>query len=385
MEVQVTKTRRKKIIGAVIDEMLGFGPIEPLLEDSTITEIMVNGPEEIFVERNGKIERASGVQFKNDNHIRQIIERIIAPLGRRIDNKNPYVDARLPDGSRVNAVIPPIAIDGPNITIRKFGTEKMTDDDLVGFGTITPQMLKFIEYCVKGKKNILISGGTGTGKTTFLNIVSDYIPKSDRIVTIEDSAELQLAHRNGGNLIRLETRPPNIEGEGEVTIEHLLKNSLRQRPDRIIVGEVRGTEAEHMLQSMNTGHPGSLSTIHANSSLDALTRLESMILAAGNNKPSKVVRKDIGSALDMIIQLQRFLDGTRKVVGIYEVVDYDTADEEFKTIPLYRYKQTSVRDEKVLGYFTPTGRKPTFFQDLQNRGLDITVDIFKNEDKKNNN
>ena len=282
---------------------------------------MVNNAKNVFVEQNGKIRRVQ-VEFDDDDHVRHVIDRIIAPLGRRIDESTPMVDARLPDGSRVNATIPPIAIDGPNITIRKFPEERLYAEDLIAFGSATRQIMEFLEACVRGKRNIVVSGGTGSGKTTLLNILSNYIPLTERLVTIEDSAELRLRHMEKGNLIRLETKPPNIEGKGEVTIRDLVKVSLRQRPDRIIVGECRSGEAYDMLQAMNTGHDGSLTTVHANSPRDCITRLESLVMQ-GSDLPHKVVRYNIGHAIHLIIQQSRLQDGSRKIVSVTEVCGYD--------------------------------------------------------------
>ncbi|MFW5962120.1 MAG: CpaF family protein [bacterium] len=377
IETRLSKSQKSSIIDGVIHDMLGFGPLEPLLQQSDITEIMVNGPKQVYIERNGNLEE-SDITFKDNEHVKHVIERIVAPLGRRIDESSPMVDARLPDGSRVNAIIPPIALDGPSITIRKFSEDKLTYKDLIGFGSITQEMVAFLEACVLVRKNIVVSGGTGSGKTTFLNIMSNFIPKGERIVTIEDSAELQLAHRYGGNLVRLESKPANIEGKGEITIHDLVKNSLRMRPDRVIIGEIRGEEAIEMLQAMNTGHDGSLSTVHANSPKDALSRLETMTMMAGLDLPSQVVRDNIGSAIHLICQLSRLSDGSRRATAIEEIVGYDKDNDKFETIPLFRFKQTGKNsDGKVLGYFTATGRKPSFLEQINAQGIDLSMEIFK--------
>ncbi len=306
---------RETVVRAVVDDLLGLGPLEPLVQDPAVTEIMVNGPRQVYVERGGRLQPVP-IAFRDAGHLRRIIERILAPLGRRLDEASPMVDARLPDGSRVNAVIPPLAVDGPYLTIRKFAREVATAEDLVRRGTLTPEALAFLAACVRARANIVVSGGTGTGKTTLLNVLSAFIPPDERIVTIEDPCELRL---NQPHVVRLETRPPNIEGQGEITQRHLVKNALRMRPDRIIVGEARGAEAFDMLQAMNTGHEGSMTTVHANSPRDALARIENMVLMAGFDLPVRAVREQVASAVHLIVHLARFADGRRRVTHITAV------------------------------------------------------------------
>jgi len=325
---------RNSIFKEILNEMLGYGPLQPLLNDPEITEVMVNGPKNVYIEKKGQLIK-SNVAFDNDEHVLQIIDRIILPLGRFVDSENPTVDARLPDGSRVNAVIPPVAIDGPSITIRKFSKDKLGIDTLIEFGSITEKMAEFLRACVMSHLNIIISGGTGSGKTTLLNVLSSYIPEEERIITIEDAAELQLQQ---AHVLRMETKPSNVDGRGAVTIRDLVRNSLRMRPDRIVVGECRGGEALDMLQAMNTGHDGSLTTIHANSPRDALARLETLVLMAGMDLPLKVVRQQTASAVDLIVQQTRLKDGTRKVTSITEV-----AGMEGDTVVLtdvFKFEQT---------------------------------------------
>lgn len=373
------------LISNVVDEIQGLGPLEPLLKDDSITEIMVNGKKnnkaDVFIERKGIVQKAEDVSFRDHQQIIDIIQRIIHPLNRRIDNDSPMVDARLKDGSRVNAVIPPISIDGPCITIRKFSKEKLTIEDLIKFNSINKNMATFLQACTLGKKNILISGGTGTGKTTVLNVLSNFIPLSERILTIEDSAELQLAHQEIGNLIRLESRPKNTEGKGQITIQDCLVNTLRQRPDRIIVGECRNVEAYDMIQAMNTGHEGSLSTLHANGPEEALMRLEGMILTAKPNMPLEVVRKTIAMAVNIIVQLKRFnSDGSRKTVAISEIVGYDSKKNEYKIRDIFIYNQTGYsNDGRVLGFYEATGNKPTFFEDFERRRINMPNELFINK------
>jgi pilus assembly protein CpaF len=312
----LSRMERQKIVTEIMDEVVGYGPIEPLIRDPEISEIMVNGPKQVFIERDGKLEK-TGISFRDKEHVMHIIDKIVSPLGRRIDESMPMVDARLPDGSRVNAVIPPLSLIGPVITIRKFSREPLTIQDLIRFGTLTPQMATFLEACVKARLNIIISGGTGSGKTSTLNVLSSFIPANERIVTIEDAAELQL---NQEHVITLESRPPNIEGKGEITIRDLVRNALRMRPERIVVGEVRSGEALDMLQAMNTGHDGSLTTVHANSPRDLLVRLETMVMMAGMELPAKAIREQIASAFDLIIHQARLRDGSRKITHVTEVV-----------------------------------------------------------------
>ena len=362
---------RNHIFKEVKDELFGFGPIQGLLNDPDVTEVMVNGPKNVYVERKGMLEKAS-VIFEDDDHVIRIIERIIAPLGRFINAESPTVDARLPDGSRVNAVVRPVAIDGPSITIRKFSKEKLKVPDLIKFGSITESMAEFLQACVLARLNIVISGGTGSGKTTLLNIMSSFISADERIVTIEDAAELQLQQ---DHVVRLETKPANVEGLGGVSIRDLVRNSLRMRPDRIIIGEVRGGEALDMLQAMNTGHDGSLATVHSNSPRDAIARLETLVLMAGMDLPVKVIRQQIASAVDLVVQQTRLKDGSRKVVAITEV-----AGMEGDTIVLsdiFKFEQTGVTpDKKIIGEMKPTGIRPMFSPRLEAAGYKLGAQIF---------
>ncbi len=364
---------RKKLIKEILDEALGLGALEDLLEDKDVTDIMVNNKDEIFVERFGKIELTSK-KFLSNDQVRTIIERIIAPLGRRIDESVPMVDARLADGSRVNAIIPPLALTGPTLTIRKFRKERYKTDDLVNFGALTPDMAGFIKACVVCRKNVIVSGGTGSGKTTVLNALSEFIPEGERIITLEDAAELKLSQRHW---VRLESRPPNIEGKGALTIRDLFRNTLRMRPDRILVGECRGPESLDMLQAMNTGHDGSMTTIHANSTYDVLSRLDSMILMSGVELPVRAIREMIASAVDMIVQTARLSDGSRKVMAIAEISGMK--DElHINLNDIFVFKQTGVDPQgKVQGYFTATGYLPSFLDEIRVRGVSISDDIFK--------
>lgn len=362
---------RKKIVRLVEDEILGLGPLELLLKDPQISDIMVNGANCIYIERKGRLEK-SPVIFDDDNHLMRIIERIVTRVGRRIDESVPMVDARLSDGSRVNAIIPPLALDGPVMSIRRFPADPLTLNGLVGFQTLTMLMATFISGAVKAGKNIVISGGTGSGKTTALNALSAYIPDSERIVTIEDAAELQLQQ---SHVVRLETRPPNVEGKGEVNARELVKNALRMRPDRIIVGEVRGEEAIDMLQAMNTGHDGSLTTVHANTPRDALSRIENMVAMAGYDLPVKAVRSQIASAIDLIIQVQRLEDGSRKIVDVAEVVGME--EEVVCMSDIYKYERIGIdQSGDVLGRFRSTGLVPTFIEDLKRKGIKVSLDCF---------
>jgi len=370
-QLELSPGLRDQLLQDVLDDLLGLGPIQPLLEDPLISEVMVNGPDRVFVERNGKLEKSS-VRFSDDAEVLRVIDRIILPLGRRIDAENPTVDARLPDGSRVNAVVAPVALDGPSITIRKFSKERLRVEDLIRLGSLTEHMAQFIEACVVAKLNIVVSGGTGSGKTTLLNVLSEYIPEGERLVTIEDAAELQL---NQSNLVRLEARPPNVEGRGEVSIRHLVKNALRMRPDRIIVGEVRGGEALDMLQAMNTGHDGSLTTVHANSPRDALSRLETLCLLAGVELPLRVVREQISSAVNLIVEQSRMRDGTRKVTGIAEVGGME-GDTVIMT-DIFKFDEKGVdEDGKVLGDLRPTGIRPMFSPRLEIAGFKLPPQVF---------
>ena len=355
----------------IYDEAMRLGPLEDFIADETITEIMVNGPNQVYVERNGKIE-LSGQTFMDDESVLGVIERIVAPIGRRIDESQPYVDARLPDGSRVNAIIAPLSLIGPCITIRKFAKRALTVDDLIGFGTWVRNAADFLRLCVLMRKNIVVAGGTGSGKTTLLNVLSGFIPSTDRIVTIEDAAELRLAQPH---VIRLEARPPNIEGRGAVPIRDLVRNALRMRPDRVIVGECRGGEALDMLQAMNTGHDGSLTTVHANSPRDVISRLETMVLMSGLELPSRAIREQIASAIDIIVHESRLSDGSRKVVCISEVVGLE--GQQIVMQDIFEYKQTSIDEKgKVIGRFMPTGAMPTFYEHLKSRGLHIDPSVF---------
>lgn len=381
MEAGITSIPQiEDIIQHVINEVTGFGPLEELLKDPTVTEIMVNNHKTVFVERDGKVQRAN-IEFSDDEHVRHVIERIVAPLGRRIDESSPMVDARLPDGSRVNAAIPPLAIDGPNITIRKFPEERLSGDDLISFGSATPEMLDFLAACIKARRSIVISGGTGSGKTTLLNILSNFIPIGERLITIEDAAELRLAHMDHGNIVRFESRPPNIEGKGEISIRKLLKNSLRMRPDRIIVGECRGEEAVDMLQAMNTGHEGSMTTIHANNPRDAIARLEVLVLQGAPELPHAVVRRNIASAVDLIVQQTRLQDGSRKITSIAEVTGVSQprrGELRVNLRELFRFEQTAVDENgKVIGRFVATGHKPSFLNEMRAKGIHVDETIFE--------
>ena len=362
---------KKDIFKQVLNDLLGFGPIQPLLDDPDVSEIMVNGPKKVFIEKKGQLTK-SDVTFDDDDHVVRIIDRIIMPLGRRVDFDSPTVDARLPDGSRVNAVVRPVSIDGPSITIRKFRKDKLKVEDLISFGSITKQMADFLEACVKARFNIVISGGTGSGKTTLLNVVSGFIPEGERIVTIEDAAELQLQQ---DHVMRMETKPANSDGLHAVTIRDLVKNSLRMRPDRIVVGEVRGGEALDMLQAMNTGHDGSLTTVHSNSPRDAISRLETLVLMAGMDLPLKVVRTQISSAIDLIVQQTRLKDGKRKVTAITEVAGME--GDVVVLTDIFKFNQTGVtQDGQVLGELQPTGIRPNFTPRLIAAGFNLGAEVF---------
>ena len=355
----------------VFNEALRLGPLEALLADETVTEIMVNGPHRVYVERHGRLE-LTDMQFTDDASVMAVIERIVAPLGRRIDESQPYVDARLADGSRVNAIIPPLAISGPTVTIRKFAKRALTTEDFIRFGTWTHNAAEFMRACVIMRKNIIVAGGTGSGKTTLLNLLSGFIPETERIVTVEDAAELKLQQPH---VVRLEARPPNIEGRGAVTIRDLVKNCLRMRPDRIIVGECRGGEALDMLQAMNTGHDGSLTTIHANSPRDALARLETLVLMAGFDLPLRAIREQIASAISIIVQINREKDGSRKVVCVSEITKME--GDIITMQDLFEFRQDGwSEDGRLLGHFEPTGAIPTFIEDIRRANLDLDLSMF---------
>ncbi|RLA14855.1 MAG: CpaF family protein [Gammaproteobacteria bacterium] len=368
----INLSARQRIIKEIQDEILGLGPLEPLLADKTVSDILVNGCSTVYVERRGKLE-LTDVCFDNDRHLRNIIDRIVSSVGRRIDESSPMVDARLDDGSRVNAIIPPLAVDGPSISIRRFAVDRLNAERLVELGTISENMATVLEAIVKGRINILISGGTGSGKTTLLNILSNYIPVNERVVTIEDSAELQLQQPH---VVRLETRPPNIEDKGAVTQRDLLRNSLRMRPDRIVIGEVRGAEALDMLQAMNTGHDGSLTTIHANSARDGLTRIESMVSMSGVNLPLRPLRAQIASAINVVVQQERQQDGTRRVVSIQEINGIE--GEIITMSEIFNFHQKGIdKDGKVIGHFTATGIVPGFRERLSERGIELDLELFQ--------
>lgn len=358
--------------GALLDELLRYGPISPMIDARDISEIMVNGPDRIFVESDGRLYE-TGVRFLNEQHLIQVIQRIVEPLGRHVDTASPMVDARLPDGSRVNAIIPPLALDGASMTIRKFAEKKLTTDDLISFGSMTRDMALFLEAAVKARQSILVSGGTGSGKTTLLNILSQFIPEGERLVTVEDSAELKLSHRN---IVRLEARPANVEGKGRITIRDLVVNCLRMRPDRIIVGECRGAEALDMLQAMNTGHNGSLTTCHANSPRDALSRLENMVMMAGYELPSSAIREQIASAVDIIVQQERMGDGKRKITKIVEVTGRE--GDVIQMQDIFTFEQSGIgKNGEILGDYVATGNIPHFVEEQRRRGvLKLDVNVF---------
>jgi pilus assembly protein CpaF len=369
-KIPLNDAERDQLVAEIVDQALGYGPIEPYLDDDTITEVMVNGTDSVYVERDGQLE-ATDAQFFSEQHVLRVIDRIVAPLGRRIDESSPMVDARLPDGSRVNAVIPPLALDGPQVTIRKFARRALTIDDLVELQTISNQVAGFLSACVRGRTNILISGGTGSGKTTLLNALSSMIPDRERIVTIEDAAELRLQQRH---VIRLESRPPNIEGRGEVRARELVRNSLRMRPDRIVVGEVRGAEALDMLQAMNTGHDGSLSTLHANSPRDALARVETMVLMAGVDLPVRAIREQAASAIDLLVHVERGRDGVRRVTRVSSV---DGMEGEIITLSdVFAFESEPGSGGRVGGALRATGVRPKLAERIEDAGITLPADMF---------
>jgi pilus assembly protein CpaF len=366
-----TQIDRKKVTTDLVNELTGFGPINPLLLDDSVSEVMVNGPDQVYCERDGRLV-LTDIKFRDNEHVLAVIEKIVAPIGRRIDETSPMVDARLPDGSRVNAIIPPLALNGPTITIRKFAKDPFTIDDLIRFGTVTEEMALFFDACVKARLNIFVSGGTGSGKTTTLNVLSSFIPDDERIVTIEDAAELQMRQEH---VISLESRPPNIEGTGQISIRDLVRNSLRMRPDRVVIGEVRGEEALDMLQAMNTGHDGSLATGHSNSPRDMISRLETMVLLGGIDLPVRAIRDQISGALDLIIQQSRLKDGSRRIVKVTEVQGLE--GDVIVLQDIFVYEQTGLSsDGKIIGRMIPTGVRPRFYENLESSGIHIAPHVF---------
>ena len=368
--IVLSRPEKARLFEQIAAEILGLGPLQPLLEDDTITEVMVNGAKNIYIERKGKIHRVP-VTFENNDHVMRIIDRIVAPLGRRIDESSPYVDARLPDGSRVNAVIPPISLVGPVLTIRKFSRNPITVEQLIQFGSVTQEGIMFLKACVEARLNVVISGGTGSGKTTLLNILSGFIPSDERIVTIENAAELQLRQEH---VVTLESRPPNIEGRGEITIRDLVVNSLRMRPERIIVGEIRDEAALDMLQAMNTGHDGSMTTLHSNGPRDTLSRLETMTLMAGMDLPSRAIREQVASAIDLICHQERMRDGTRKITNITEISGME--GEVITMTDIFVFEQTGVENGQIAGRLRPTGLRPKFMDKLEAAGINLPPSIF---------
>ena len=375
-EVPLSPAERQRLVFEIGQAILGLGPIEPFLADASVTEIMVNSDEAIYVERGGKLQRTDA-RFMSTDHLRRVIERIVGQVGRRIDESSPMVDARLPDGSRVNAIIPPLAVDGPSLTIRKFAKDPFQARDLVRFSTFTDEIVALLAACVSGRLNMLVTGGTGTGKTTLLNVLSSFVPADERVVTIEDAVELQL---HQPHVVRLESRPANVEGKGQVTIRDLVRNALRMRPDRIIVGEVRGGEALDMLQAMNTGHDGSLSTVHANSPRDALARVETMVLMAGVDLPSRAIREQLASAVDVIIHLSRFRDGSRRVTHITEIDGMEGQVITLQDIFLFDYSAGIGADGRFLGSAKPTGLRPRFSDRLADVGISLPPGTFGSPD-----
>ena len=366
----LSRNDRQRLLEQIVAEILGLGPIEPLLDDDTITEIMVNGPTAVYIERAGRVEPTE-IKFENNDHVLRIIDRIVSPLGRRVDESQPYVDARLPDGSRVNAIIPPLSLVGPVLTIRKFARIPITPQKLVDLGSITPEVLEFLKACVQARLNMIISGGTGSGKTTTLNILSAFIPNEERIVTIESAAELQLQQEH---VVPLEIRPPNVEGRGEITMRQLVINSLRMRPDRLIVGECRGAEAIDMLQAMNTGHEGSMTTAHSNSPRDTLSRLETMVLMAGMDLPLRAIREQIAAALDVVVHQERMRDGTRKITKVAEVQGME--GDVIVMQDVFMFEQQGIEAGKVIGRLKPTGIRPKFMEKIEAFNIHLPPTIF---------
>ena len=371
-ETGIARDDRDRLTAEIADDILGHGPLERLLADDSVTEIMVNGPFDIWVERQGRLYETT-VRFKDESHLRRIINKMVAQVGRRVDESSPMVDARLPDGSRVNAVLPPLSLSGPLVTIRKFSKKRLDMSDLIRLGTVTTEVVEFLDRCIRAELNILISGGTGTGKTTFLNALSTSIPDSDRIITIEDAAELRLNQRH---VLRLEARPKNIEGEGEIAIRSLVRNSLRMRPERIIVGEVRGPEALDMLQAMNTGHDGSLSTVHSNTARDALARIETMVLMAGYDLPIRAIRQQVASALDLLVHLERVEDGSRRVTSIVEVQRMESDTITLQELFKFHVEQVTA-ERMVIGSLRGTGLRPTFLKKFEQRGITLPLGLFR--------
>jgi pilus assembly protein CpaF len=368
----LNRMERERLIDEILDETLGFGPLEALLKDPTISDILINGPHNIFVERRGKLEKTE-IKFRDNDHLLQIIDRIVSKIGRRVDETSPMVDARLPDGSRVNAIIPPLALDGPTVSIRRFGSNPLKLEDLLNYKAFTPEMAMLMEACIKARLNVLISGGTGCGKTTLLNTLSSFIPDDERVITIEDAAELQLQQEH---VVRLETRPPNIEGKGAVTTRDLVRNALRMRPERIIIGECRGSESLDMLQAMNTGHAGSMTTLHANNPREGLSRLETMIMMGGFEMPIKAMRQQIASAIDVIIQANRLQGGPRKVTTITEVLNME--QDVIIMQDVFRFKQLGIdQNGRAFGQFESTGVRPSFVSRLESKGIKLPSNLFQ--------